>query len=125
MRILLDTHVFLWCIRDDTRLTKAAREYILQATEVFVSSASIWELSIKIKLKKLDGDILDIVKAITKSGFCELPVTVHHATRVVDLPEIHRDPFDRMLVAQAISEPLSFLTSDKQFKDYSNLVHLI
>lgn len=125
MRILLDTHIFLWCIKGDARLSKSIKSKILHASEVYVSSASIWESTIKIKLKKLEGDINEIVEAIAESGFLELPITSLHAAAVAALPEIHRDPFDRILIAQAVSEPLTFLTADAQLKDYSELVEVI
>jgi len=125
MRLLLDTHVFLWCIKNDRRLSKAARSKILDTSEVYVSSASIWEATIKIKLKKLDADINQMVQSITKSGFIELPITVHHAAAVSRLPAIHKDPFDRMLIAQAIFEPLTFLTADAELKNYSDLVEIV
>ena len=125
MRLLLDTHVFLWCIKNDRRLSKTTRSKILDATEVYVSSASIWEAIIKVKLKKLDVDIDQMVKAIPKSGFLELPITAHHAAAVSRLADIHRDPFDRILIAQAISEPLTFLTADAALKNYSDLVEVI
>lgn len=125
MRLLLDTHVFLWWIKNDRQLSKAVKSKILHATEVYVSSASIWELMIKIKLKKLTADINQIVEAITESGFLELPITSNHAVTVSRLSEIHRDPFDRILIAQAIYEPLTFLTADALLKDYSELVEVI
>lgn len=127
MRVLLDTHIFLWSIKDDRRLSKEARSKILNATEVYVSSASIWEACIKIKLNKLDldVDISCIVAAIAQSGFCELPITATHAAAILGLADIHRDPFDRILIAQAISEPLTLLTMDSQLKEYSDLVCLV
>lgn len=125
MRLLLDTHIFLWCIKNDRKLSKATRAKILQATDVYVSSASIWEATIKIKLKKLNVDIEEMVEAIAKSGFIELPITVHHAVAVSQLPDTHRDPFDRMLLAQAIFEPLTFLTANAILKSYSELVEII
>lgn len=125
MRLLLDTHVFLWCIKNDRRLSKATRSKILQATEVYVSSASIWEAVIKIKLKKLNADLDQMVEAIAESGFLELPITARHAVGVAQLSDIHRDPFDRILIAQAISEPLTFLTADAELKNYSDLIEVI
>ena len=125
MRLLLDTHLFLWCIKDDRRLGKATRAKILQADEVYISSASIWEASIKIQLKKLTGDIEQIVEAICLSGFSELSVSARHAAAVLKLPAIHKDPFDRLLIAQAICEPLTFLTADEKLKEYSDLVELV
>jgi len=125
MRILLDTHVFLWYTKSDRKLSAKSRSMIQNATEVYVSSASIWEATIKVRLGKLDVKIDDLVKAITTSGFSELPITVDHAAAVDRLSELHRDPFDRILLAQAITEPLTFLTADETLKDYSRLVIII
>lgn len=125
MNILLDTHVFLWCVLEDQKLTRKAKDLISQADQIFISSASIWELTIKKGLKKLDLDINELVQAISSSGFSELPIKNQHATAVLQLQDLHRDPFDRLLIAQAISEPLVFLTADKQLESYSTLVTLI
>lgn len=125
MRLLLDTHVFLWCVRDDKQLGRTARATIADATEVYVSSASIWEATIKRALGKLDVDIDALVLAITGSGFIELPITARHAAAVARLPEVHRDPFNRILIAQALSEPLRFLTADSMLKRYSDLVEVV
>lgn len=125
MRLLLDTHVFLWCIKNDRRLPKETRFKITHASEVYVSSASIWEITIKIRLKKLDADVNQVVEAIAKSGFLELPITVYHAATVSRLSDIHRDPFDRILIAQAIFEPLTFLTADAALRNYSDLIEVI
>ncbi len=125
MRYLLDTHVFLWCIKDDRKLSKKVRSKIVQANEVYISSASIWEIIIKVKLKKLDVNIDRLVEEISDSGFAELPITAHHAAYIRHLPNIHKDPFDRILIAQAICEPFTFLTADPILKDYSDLVELI
>ncbi|MBB5402302.1 type II toxin-antitoxin system VapC family toxin [Paraburkholderia youngii] len=122
MRLLLDTHVFLWAVTDDRKLTKAARKLILDASEVFVSSASIWEASIKAGLGKLEVDVNLLVSEIEASGFLELPVRAVHAALVRDLPDIHKDPFDRLLVAQALSEPLRLLSSDGRLSKYTDLV---
>ena len=125
MRLLLDTHIFLWCIKNDKKLTQIVRREILNASEVYVSSASIWEIAIKTKLKKLDVNVALTVKAITESGFQELPICAYHAAALANLKEIHRDPFDRMLIAQAISEPLTFLTADELLQEYSDLVKVV
>jgi PIN domain nuclease of toxin-antitoxin system len=125
MRILLDTHVYLWCVNDDRKLSKAARAIIVSATEVYVSSASIWEASIKAGLGKLEVDVNELVDAIALSGFQELPVTARHAAMVRQLPEVHRDPFDRLLIAQALCEPLRLLTADDILGNYSELVHVV
>ncbi|QIE27378.1 PIN domain protein (plasmid) [Caballeronia sp. SBC1] len=122
MRVLLDTHIYLWAVTDNRKLSKHARKLITDADDVFVSSASIWEASIKVGLGKLDADVNLLVAEIAASGFKELPVRAVHAALVRDLPDIHRDPFDRLLIAQAISEPLRLLTADGHLSAYSELV---
>lgn len=125
MRFLLDTHIYLWVVKNDRRLTKAARTKIENADEVYVSSATIWEAAIKIKIGKLDVDIDDLTNAISESGFLELPVTARQAALVVQLPDYHRDPFDRILIAQAMSEPLRLLTADAILREYSDLIDIV
>ena len=122
MRLLLDTHIYLWSVTDDRKLSKAARKLILEAEEVYVSSASIWEASIKAGLGKLDADVDMLVTEIEASGFLELPVRAIHAALVRNLSDIHGDPFDRLLVAQALSEPLRLVTSDGHLSKYTDLV---
>jgi PIN domain nuclease of toxin-antitoxin system len=87
--------------------------------------ASIWELAIKIQIGKLDGDPSQIAAAIETSGFVELPVSSQHAARVASLPDIQRDPFDRLLMAQALTEPLVLLTADRQLAAYRPIVHAV
>src|SRR5688500_1153976 len=118
MRLLLDTHIYLWSIKADKKLSPAARALILEAHEVYISSVSIWEASIKAKLGKLDVDINALTTAISESGFLELPLNVNHINEVHRLPNLHKDPFDRVLIAQAISEPLRFLTADEKLREY-------
>jgi PIN domain nuclease of toxin-antitoxin system len=125
MRLLLDTHVFLWCLNDDRQLSNKARSMIQSATEVYVSSASIWEASIKMKIGKLNVNLDSLVTSIADSGFLELPISAAHAAYTYHLPDIHKDPFDRMLIAQSILEPLRLVTADKVLKDYSDLVEFI
>lgn len=122
MRMLLDTHVFLWYAKADRKLTAKSRSMIQNPTEVYVSSASIWEATIKARLGKLDVNINDLVKAIASSGFLELSIAADHASVTDRLSDLHKDPFDRILLAQAIKEPLAFLTADTSLKDYSKLV---
>lgn len=124
MRLLLDTHIYLWWLLDDVRLSTKGREAIISAAEVFVSSASIWEASIKTGLGKLDADVSRLVSEITASGFLELPVTPRHAAVVGGLPNVHRDPFDRMLIAQAMIESVRLLTADSLLGQYTDLVEL-
>ncbi len=125
MRILLDTHVYLWWLQDHPKLSTAARAKIVSASEVHVSSASIWEATIKAGIGKLEVDVNQLVAEIENSGFQELPVLAKHAATVARLPDIHRDPFDRILVAQALCEPLRFLTADGILSRYSELVEVI
>jgi PIN domain nuclease of toxin-antitoxin system len=125
MRLLLDTHIYLWWLTDDHRLTKRACSLIQEAEKVYVSSASIWEAAIKIHLGKLTAELDSLSKGILEEGFTELPVSVKHATLTEQLPHYHRDPFDRILIAQAISEPARFLTADFTLKKYSELIEIV
>lgn len=125
MHILLDTHLFIWWLKDDHQLSKQARLAITNADTVYVSSVSIWEAAIKIQLGKLNANIQELAGAIESEGFIELPLKATQAAIATELPAIHRDPFDRMLVAQAISEPLRLLTSDEILKHYSELIYIV
>lgn len=125
MRLLLDTHIFLWWVKDDKRLSEVASSKIISADDVYVSSASIWEIAIKTHLGKVSVDMNKLVESIHDSHFLELSITSQHAALVSELPDIHKDPFDRLLLAQAISEPLTFLTVDAKLKKYSELVELV
>lgn len=122
MRLLLDTHVFIWVVIDSKRLSAKARALLRQATEIHVSAASIWEIAIKQRLGKIDVVPDDLVAAIEASGFHALPITPQHAAMVASLPDHHRDPFDRLLVAQALCEPLRLVTVDDVLMNYSDLV---
>jgi PIN domain nuclease of toxin-antitoxin system len=124
MRLLLDTHLFLWVLAGSPRLKPAARARIEAADEIFVSAASIWEIAMKVRLGKLVADVNAVLPAMAESGFSELPVRAHHAARVASLPAHHDDPFDRLLLAQALSEPLQLLTADRVLARYSDLVVL-
>jgi PIN domain nuclease of toxin-antitoxin system len=122
MRLLLDTHVFLWAIGGSRSLKPAARRLMEDADQVYVSAASIWEIAIKTRLGRIEANTNDLVNAIEASGFLELPVRGMHAAAVAALPLHHTDPFDRLLLAQAIAEPLKLLTVDKVLAKYSDLV---
>lgn len=125
MHLLLDTHVFIWWLADDENLSKKARTFIVDAEEVYISSASIWEAAIKAQLGKLEVNIDFLVESIESEGFIELPISIKHTAQISKLPNHHRDPFDRILVAQAMSEPLRLLTVDKTLKKYSELVEIV
>jgi PIN domain nuclease of toxin-antitoxin system len=113
VRLLLDTHIFIWAVTGNRKLKASARAYLQAAQEVYVSSASIWEIAIKSRLGKLEGDADELADAIESSGFLELPVSVRHAAAVAKLPLHHTDPFDRLLLAQARCEPLRLITVDR------------
>jgi len=122
MRLLLDTHILLWLMASDPRLNRKARALIDNASEVYVSAASMWELAIKSSIGKIAGDPETILETMGRTGLLDLPVSMRHAVASGKLPLLHRDPFDRLLVAQAISEPMRLLTSDSQLLGYSELV---
>jgi PIN domain nuclease of toxin-antitoxin system len=122
MRLLLDTHVFLWVVAGSPRLKPAARRLIESADETWVSAASLWEIAIKVRLGKLRADPLELAGAIEASGFTELPVRAMHAAAVATLAPHHNDPFDRLLIAQAIAEPLRLLTANAALSAYTDLV---
>ena len=123
-RLLLDTHLLLWAVSDPQKLSLATRKRI-DACEVFVSAVSIWEVSIKAALGKLDADPAALLAEIEPAGFRLLPVTGEHAAAVARLPTIHNDPFDRMLVAQAKTEPLLLLTNDAALAGYGDCIEIV
>ena len=125
MRLLLDTHIFLWAVAGSRLLKPAVRRMIESADEVHVSAASIWEIAIKARLGKIDADPDELTAAIDASGFVQLPVSAAHAAGVARLPLHHNDPFDRLLIAQALAEPLRLLTVDAALARYSELVVLV
>ena len=125
MRLLLDTPIFIWVVSDDAKLSGAAWSLIETADAVYVSSASIWEATIKYQLGKLPIESDRLVETVVSSGFLELSITLRHAAAVGKLPLLHRDPFDRLLLAQAISEPLILMTADDRLAQYSELVHKV
>jgi PIN domain nuclease of toxin-antitoxin system len=124
MRLLLDTHVFLWAVAGSPSLKPAARRMMQSADEVYVSAASIWEIAIKVRLGKLQADPEELAVAIDASGFRELPVKAAHGAGVARLALHPHDPFDRLLIAQALAEPLKLLTADETLTRYSDLVVL-
>lgn len=118
MNLLLDTHALLWWLADDPTLSTEARAAIADPeTQVFVSAATAWEMSIKATLGKLDvPDNLEEV--LQENHFQELPIRIRDARAAGQLPQHHRDPFDRMLVAQAVLENLTVVTRDRAFEAY-------
>jgi len=124
VRILLDTHLLLWALAAPRRLPKAARQRIVEA-DVYVSAASIWEISIKSALGKLKADPSTVLAAIEPAGFKHLPITGQHAAGVAMLPQLHKDPFDRLLIAQAALEPMILLANDSSLAGYGLLVTVV
>ena len=110
MRVLLDTHLLLWALSSPEKLSKRARERI-DSSEVYASAASIWEISIKSALGKLKADPNEVLAGVEPAGFNHLPIVGGHAAKVVELPPIHKDPFDRLLVAQSALEGILLLTA--------------
>ena len=122
MKLLLDTHILYWALYDRTRQPAMAVKLILEADAVFVSAATLWEIAIKIRIGKLKGSIDEMIANLEPAGFYELEVRSLHAAQAARLPLHHADPFDRMLVAQAMSESMYLLTVDKKLSQYSDLV---
>jgi PIN domain nuclease of toxin-antitoxin system len=123
VRVLLDTHLLLWALGQPAKLSAAARKQIEKA-DVYVSAASIWEISIKSALGKLKADPADVLGVIEPAGFSLLPITGEHAAKTAELPPHHKDPFDRMLIAQASFEPMILLTNDNTLVSYGSFVKL-
>jgi len=124
VRLLLDTHLLLWALSQPRKLTAAARKQI-DASEVYASAASIWEISIKSALGKLAANPRDILAGIEPAGFSLLSISGEHAAKVVELPPLHKDPFDRLLLAQSMVEPMLLLTNDEALRDYGSFVTVI
>lgn len=118
MKVLLDTHTLLWWLAGDATLSTKARQVIASPkTTVYVSAASAWEIAIKRALGKLQAPE-DLVAALSANRFQHLPVTIEHALYAGALPRHHDDPFDRMLVAQALLEKLTIITRDTSIPAY-------
>jgi PIN domain nuclease of toxin-antitoxin system len=125
LNLLLDTHVALWAITDSPKLPPKARELIAsQKTNVWISAASIWEIAIKHALGRGDMPISgqDALRYFSESGYRLLPIEAEHAFSVEDLPAHHNDPFDRILVAQALAEPMRLMTHDDLVALYSDTI---
>jgi PIN domain nuclease of toxin-antitoxin system len=125
MRLLLDTHILLWWLADDPALPARADALIADpANEVFASSISLWEIALKVSLGKITADPAQVHTATLASGFAPLAFTAEHALAVARLPDHHRDPFDRALLAQARVEPLHLITHDAIIAGYGEHVLL-
>lgn len=123
MRILLDTHAFLWWVTDSAELSRRARRLIADGgNEIFFSTVSAWEIAIKSKLRRItlpEDAQRYIPEQLEQNAFQVLPLQLRHALGVTTLPDVHRDPFDRLLVAQALSEELAILSRDQRLAGYA------
>jgi PIN domain nuclease of toxin-antitoxin system len=122
MRYLLDTHAFLWFVTDDSRISPKAKSIIKDNhNEIYFSAASAWEMSIKSRLGRLtiEGELEPfIVQQLAENSFSPLSITISHSIYTSTLPEIHKDPFDRMIIAQSKVENMSLISKDKNIKKY-------
>jgi PIN domain nuclease of toxin-antitoxin system len=122
MKVLLDTHVFLWLIIGDERLSKKAKQVFLDPqNQIFLSAVSLWEIGIKKSLGKLslkNGWVKQLEKEMKINTIQVLPIEMTHCDHISKLPFHHRDPFDRMLISQAIAERMAIVTGDSRFSDY-------
>lgn len=128
MKLLLDTHVLLWAAGEPARLTTSARRLLNNAdNELLFSAASLWEIAIKRTLGRDDlrVDPRLLRRGLLDNGYVELPITSEHAVGVDVLPPLHRDPFDRLLVAQALAEGVTLVTSDAQVARYPGPIRKI
>lgn len=130
MRLLIDTHIAIWIVNDDDRLSSEARRTIIEADVIFVSTASVWELSIKFSNRRdrrsdMPFSGYHAILRFEESGFELLPLEPLHVAAVGSLPWHHRDPFDRLLIAHALVEGMTFMTHDTLLKDYGDHVLLV
>jgi PIN domain nuclease of toxin-antitoxin system len=127
LRLLLDTHVAIWALTAPTLLTDKVVDLIEKAESVSVSAASVWEIAIKHALGKRDAPPFsgaDAIRHFRAAGYVLLDISSEHAAAVEDLPVLHGDPFDRLLVAQALTAPLRLVTRDPKVAAYSNAIIL-
>ncbi len=118
-RLLLDTHALIWALSSPRRLpARVAKSIRDPETDVYVSAVSTWEIAIKASLKKIDADVAAVVRAMRAASLEELPIAIAHTVRLRALPDHHRDPFDRLLVAQAVEERLTIVTHDPLIARY-------
>ena len=120
MRLLLDTHSLLWWLGDDPKLGPKARQLISDAeNEVLISVVSLWEITVKSRIGKLNVAVEDVLAILPDQGFERIDITDAHLTELQRLPTHHRDPFDHLLIAQAIAEGASFLSQDEHASQYT------
>lgn len=122
MRILLDTNALLWAMTNGPRIAPVRDLLLDDENEVFVSTVSWWEIAIKTHIGKLNANLPELRAASQESGFLELPLLGSHAEMLATMPRHHNDPFDHMLLAQAMSEPMRLITGDSVLTQYTPLV---
>lgn len=126
MQLLLDTQLLLWWVNADRKLTKKTREVISHRdNRVIVSAATFWEISIKQMLGRITIDLAELRDAVVADGFDELQVAIQHTLQLTALPPRHHDPFDRLLIAQAISEGCVLVTRDRAIHEYAGVANLM
>lgn len=119
MRVIVDTHIFLWQFFDDPRLSKPMREIIEdQSIELLLSDVSIWEIAIKVQIGKLPFDMRDIEREVKRCGYIRLPIERAHVAAVATIKRYHNDPFDHLLIAQAMVERAPVLSAAQHFGAY-------
>jgi PIN domain nuclease of toxin-antitoxin system len=122
VRLLLDTHVMLWWVTGDRRLTKTGRGVIgSEGNDVLVSAASFWEVAIKQSLGRIDVDLEELREALREDGFREMVIEIPHALQLSKLPNRHRDPFDRLLIAQSMVDGCRLMTADETVLAYADI----
>jgi len=124
-RFLLDTNILLWYFEDSNRIASVKKLIESDVTDIFYSPVSLWELVIKIRNGKLDFNFEELYNFTQKYGFKELPLTSDCLKAYLELSSIHKDPFDHILLAQALTFPMRFITGDSLLADYSSLVMVI
>ena len=125
MRLLLDTNTLLWALTNGPRIDPVRELLLADENEVFVSTVSWWEIAIKTNIGKLDANLAELRVSAQESGFLELPLLGSHVQMLATLSRYHNDPFDHMLVAQAMAEPMRLITGDGVLAKYTPLVILI
>ena len=122
MRLLLDTNALLWALTNGPRIAPVRELLLDDENEIFVSTVSWWEIAIKTRIGKLDANLPKLRTTVQESGFFELPLLGSHAEMLATMPRHHNDPFDHMLVAQAMAEPMRLITGDNVLSQYTPLV---
>jgi PIN domain nuclease of toxin-antitoxin system len=124
MKLLLDTHILLWWLSNSSKLLPSELDLITNPDNlIFVSAAATWEITVKRMIGKLDAPD-DLPSVLAANDFIELPITIEHTQSLHQLPPLHSDPFDRIMIAQALSENLAFITRDSKILLYSALSFL-